>query len=122
MMTNRGDRLVIVVQALIVLDTASRGMATSAEIADELGAHPVVLRTLLGRLRLDGIVESRSGPKGGWAIARDPARITLGQVHRALAPSADGAAPGRLGDALSRASAAYVRELEQTTLAMLLDG
>lgn len=105
----------------MVLATASRGMATSAEIADQLGAHPVVLRTLLGRLRLDGIVESRSGNKGGWAIARDPSRITLGQIHRALAPSANNAAAGRLGEALTRARVAYVRELDQTTLAMLLD-
>jgi len=122
MVTNRGDRLAIVVQALIVLATAPRGMATSNELADEIGAHPVVLRTLLGRLRVDGIVESRSGPKGGWAIARDPERITLGTIHRALAPSADSAPSGRLGDALGRARDAHLTELDKTTLAMLLDG
>jgi Rrf2 family protein len=122
MVTNRGDRLTVVVQALVVLATAPRGMATSAEIADQIDAHPVVLRTLLGRLRLDGLVESRSGPKGGWAIARDPSLITLGRIHRALAPSADSAPSGRLGKALTRARDAYVNELDQTTLAMLLDG
>jgi DNA-binding IscR family transcriptional regulator len=85
MTTNGGDRLVLVTQALIFLADAPRGMATSTEIADVLDVHPVAVRRLLGVLRAEGIVESRSGPKGGWAIVRDPARISLAAVHRALA-------------------------------------
>jgi len=46
-------------------------MATSTEIGDHLDLNPVVIRRLLGVLRSEGIVESRSGPKGGWAVARD---------------------------------------------------
>ncbi|MGH2444555.1 MAG: Rrf2 family transcriptional regulator [Candidatus Limnocylindria bacterium] len=82
MVTNRGSRLAVVAQALIVLAEAPRGMATSSEIADHLEVHPVVVRRLLATLRSEGIAESRSGPTGGWAIARDPATITLGALHR----------------------------------------
>ena len=55
----------LVAQALIFLAGAPRGMATSTEIADILDVHPVAVRRLLGVLRAEGIVESRSGPKGG---------------------------------------------------------
>lgn len=47
----------------MVLAEAPRGMATSTEIAGELGVHPVEVRRLLGVLRPEGIVESRRGPR-----------------------------------------------------------
>jgi DNA-binding IscR family transcriptional regulator len=56
---------VVVTHALIFLADAPRGIATSTEIADVLDVHPVAVRRLLGVLRADGIVESRSGLKGG---------------------------------------------------------
>ena len=64
-------------------------MATSAELGEALDVHPVELRRVLAPLRSEGIVESRRGAKGGWAIARDPARITLAAVLDALASEAD---------------------------------
>jgi Rrf2 family protein len=74
----------LAIRALLMLAEAPRGLATSAEIGEALEAHPVVLRRLLGALKSDGIVESRSGQHGGWALALDPSRITLGRVSRAL--------------------------------------
>src|SRR5688500_14990236 len=71
MVTNRSNGLAVVAQALVFLAEAPRGMATSTEIGDHLDLNPVVIRRLLGVLRSEGIVESRSGPKGGWAVARD---------------------------------------------------
>lgn len=96
-------------------------MATSAEMSDVLDVHPVVLRRLLGVLRSDGILEARSGPKGGWAIARDPATITLGRVYRALSGELEVVTPAGLDDALTRAEEAYAATLDGVTLASLMD-
>ena len=92
---------------------------SSERAAEILGVHPVVLRRVLGRLRREGIVEGRSGPGGGWAIAHDPAELRLGRVYRALADRSetDGS---RLAGALAGAADAYARELDRTTIADLM--
>lgn len=112
--------MVVVVQALLVLARAPRGMATSAEVADAIGIHPVVVRRSLAALRAEGIVESRPGPTGGWAIARDPARITLGGIHRLLVGERAVVAPPSLGEALADAEDAYLARLDRVTLASLM--
>ena len=111
----------LVAQALIFLAEAPRGIATSSEIADVLDVHAVAVRRLLGVLRAEGIVESRSGPKGGWAIAGDPARISLAAVYRALADEEpDVVSPATLDEAIQAAESAYVAQLEPVTLAAIL--
>lgn len=117
MVTNRSNRLAVVAQALVFLAEAPRGMATSTEIADALDLNPVVIRRLLGVLRAEGIVESRSGPKGGWAVARDPSTITLGRIHRTLAGDPEVVTPAALDEALVSAEEAYAKELDSVTLA-----
>jgi DNA-binding IscR family transcriptional regulator len=121
MVTNRQSRLAVVAQALIVIAEAPRGMATSAEIADLLDVHAVVLRRLFAVLRGEGIVESRSGPKGGWAIASDPANIRLGRIAGILAGEPDPVTPAALDEALIRADEAYAASLDEVTLASLMD-
>ena len=116
MVTNRQNRLAVVVEALLVLLDSPRGMATSAEMAMGLDINAVVVRRLLAALRSDGIVESRSGPKGGWAIARDPATITLARIYRAISGETEVVSPVALDEALQAAEAAYVAELEKMTL------
>jgi DNA-binding IscR family transcriptional regulator len=88
----------------------------SEVIADRIGAHPVVVRRLLGRLRSDGLVEGRSGPGGGWALARDPDEIGLGRVRRALGPLAAEAKADRLARTLAAADEAFARELDQVSI------
>ena len=113
----------LVAQALIFLADAPSGMATSTEIADILDVHPVAVRRLLGVLRAEGIVESRSGPKGGWAIARDPAGISLAALYRTLGgEEPDIVSPAALDEAIQAAEAAYVSQLEPVTLASLMGG
>jgi Rrf2 family protein len=56
--------------------------------------HPVVVRRTLGQLREAGIVSSTRGHAGGWRLARDPARVTVADVYRALGERLD-AAPGK---------------------------
>lgn len=121
-MTSRPTSLAVVVQALIVLAVSPRGMATSAEIADGVDVHAVEIRRLLGLLRAEGIVESRRGPRGGWAIARDPATISLGRLYRIMAGEPEVVSPMVLDDALARARAAYARELDGVVFTDLIQG
>jgi len=122
MVTDRFERgLVAVTRALLVMVTAPRGMASSAEIAGELGMHPVVIRRLLGRLRDTGLVESRSGREGGWALAKDPATTRISEIHDALT-SERAAAETALDELIAVAGAAYVEALKRATLADLARG
>ncbi|MDO9355422.1 MAG: Rrf2 family transcriptional regulator [Solirubrobacteraceae bacterium] len=57
---------------------------SSDDMAGSVGANPVYLRRVLGRLRETGFVGSRPGPKGGWHLTREPEAITLGDVWRAI--------------------------------------
>jgi Rrf2 family protein len=57
---------------------------SSEDMAGSADANPVYVRRVLGRLREAGIVSSRPGVGGGWALVRDPADITLGDVWRAI--------------------------------------
>jgi DNA-binding IscR family transcriptional regulator len=96
-------------------------MATSVEVAHAIGSHPVVIRRLLGILRSSGIVESRRGPGGGWAIARDPTRVRLSEIYRALAAGADDASARQtaIDQVLASADAAYLARLADFSLADL---
>ena len=91
-------------------------MASSAELAAALGTHAVVIRRLLGSLRSSGIVESRSGRGGGWAIARDPAQVRLSDIYGAFA-SARSQPQSALDRALDSADAAYLARLSEFSLA-----
>lgn len=99
---------------LAALAGAPRGMATSAELAERVGVHPVVVRRALAPLRTDGYVESRGGREGGWALARDPATVSLAELVR---PRPAGSAGNALASVLAEAEAAYRQRLERATLA-----
>ena len=105
---------------------------TSEELADCAGTNPVVVRRILGVLRGEGLVASARGRHGGWRLSRDPAGITLADIHAALHPRREAPATlahdcgiaGRLGHrldaALERADDSMRRELDRTTLADLV--
>jgi DNA-binding IscR family transcriptional regulator len=88
----------------------------SEVIAQRIRAHPVVVRRVLGRLRSAGLVEGRSGPGGGWAVAHDPDSIGLGRVRRALRDSDRQIDGDRLARALDAAEEAFARELDAVTI------
>jgi DNA-binding IscR family transcriptional regulator len=60
------------------------GPATSEALAGAMQTNPVVLRRLMGGLRDAGFVVSAKGHGGGWVLACDMERITLGDVYQAL--------------------------------------
>ena len=53
---------------------------SSEELALTANANPVHVRRVLGPLREAGLVLSRPGPRGGWALGRPAAEITAAQV------------------------------------------
>lgn len=110
------------------------GMLTSQRLAQIMDTNPVVVRRLMAGLRRQGIVRSEKGHGGGWALARDLADFTLGDVYKALgAPSlfaighrhaapeclVEQAVNAALGQALDDARTVLLARFEQVTLAQL---
>jgi Rrf2 family protein len=75
---------------------------TSNAIAAMVGVHPVHVRRVMGSLREAGLVQSQSGPTGGWELARDPKEITLYDIYLALEPDLPFEMPARSPDACCR--------------------
>jgi Rrf2 family protein len=60
------------------------GAVSAKRIAEEFAIPPELMAKILQRLAKQGLVVSTNGPKGGYALARRPTEITVGQVIRAL--------------------------------------
>ncbi|KAA1425787.1 Rrf2 family transcriptional regulator [Nocardioides antri] len=82
------SRLTIAVHALCWLELSRRRgnpTLTSAEIADSLLSHPVLLRRTLAPLRDAGLLEVVGrGPGTGWRLARPAEEISLREVNDLL--------------------------------------
>ncbi|MDB5367509.1 MAG: transcriptional regulator [Rhodospirillales bacterium] len=132
-------RFSMAVHAMTVLAHRAReghvGPMTSAEMADSINTNPVIVRRLLAALGQAGLVDTRPGNGGGAWLARDPSRITLDEVHRAVEPDGGliamhgntnrdcpvGAAIGEvLSTAIQRAEAALHATLAGITLAEMV--
>lgn len=131
-------RLAVALHVLVALAYASRreeGGATSEQLASSVSTNPVVVRRILGALSRAGLVSGQGGRSGGYRLARDPARIRLDTVHRAVEPEgvlALHANPenkaclvscgikGVLGSLFTGAEKALQRELGRTTVADLV--
>ena len=60
------------------------GAVSAKRIAEEFQIPPERLAKILQRLAKKKLIASHNGPKGGYALTRSPAEITVGQVVRAL--------------------------------------
>ena len=58
--------------------------ATSETLASSIGAHPVVVRRILGQLRRAGLIEVARGREGGAHIRQPLNQITLRAVFAAV--------------------------------------
>lgn len=106
----------------------ARSFATN-EIAAEFGISRHHLAKVVRDLADGGFISTQRGAGGGFALARAPQSITLGEVVRALEREAlvecfrdDGGACAlmprcRLKAKLAVAREAFMRELDTTTLA-----
>jgi Rrf2 family transcriptional regulator, iron-sulfur cluster assembly transcription factor len=65
------------------------GPVRVGEIAQALGVPQNYLSKTLGILAQRGLLSSQRGPTGGFALARDPAEITLAEVIEPFDPLED---------------------------------
>ena len=80
----RNSRLSLALHTLSHMAGNPDKTRTSADIADNAGTNPVVVRRVLGRLREAGLLTYEKGHAGGWRLARAPKDITLADVYLAL--------------------------------------
>ena len=72
-------------RALVELALASgHGPLSASAIATRQDLSVAYLEQLLHRLKRQGIITSVRGPRGGYALAREPQRITMDEVINAL--------------------------------------
>ena len=132
------SRFTVAIHILICVDLygADEPM-TSESLAASIGAHPVVIRRILGQLRRAGLITVARGREGGAHIARPLEEITLADVFRAVESISGGtlfsfhdhpnpACPvGRnihniLDDRLAAIQYAMEHAMEETTLANVI--
>lgn len=88
-------------RAMFALAQATPGSLSIATLAERTAAPHKFLEAILLELKRGGLLESRRGRSGGYALARPAAEISLADVIRviegplALAPCASVTAPGR---------------------------
>ncbi len=72
-------------RALLHLAVCEKGATISvAKLSKKMGVSSDYLMQLLVRLRQEGVVKSIRGPRGGFRLAKLPAKITVGDVVRAV--------------------------------------
>ena len=59
-----------------------RGPRSMSQIAEVQAIPPRFLELILGQLRQGGFVESRRGVHGGYLLAIEPAKLSVGQIIR----------------------------------------
>lgn len=128
-------RFAVACHVLVALAHRATESVTSEAIAGSVNTNPVVVRRILGLLVQAGFVEGRGGRNGGYTLARDPRKLALDQVFRAVEP--DGvlgvhenpenrvcfvscAIKEILGGVFARAEASMLERLHETTIADLL--
>ena len=73
------------IRALYHLAFHRSGQATQAKEIAEVQKIPLrFLEQILQDLRRAGLIEARRGPRGGYALARTPAEISMADVLRAV--------------------------------------
>ena len=80
--TKRADYGLMAIHYIAVHD--GLGTISARRIAEEFGIPPELLAKVLQRLAKRRLIVSQNGPKGGYALARQPNEITVGEVIRAL--------------------------------------
>ncbi|MBD3379039.1 MAG: Rrf2 family transcriptional regulator [Candidatus Omnitrophica bacterium] len=81
-------------------------------VAREEGISEIYLEQIFNCLKKRGILKATRGPRGGYALASDPAEITVYDVVMALEESlAPGKCSGRSGECCEKASRCVSKEV-----------
>lgn len=78
------SRMAVAVHILAYLAWRGDEPTTSERVAGSVNTNPVVVRRIIGALREAGLVQAQPGAGGGATLLRDPSRITLLDVYRAV--------------------------------------
>ncbi len=71
------------VHICIYLNHTQEDIVSSSTIADSVKTNPVVIRRLIHDLRVNGIIASTSGSKGGFYLNKPPSEISLWDIYLA---------------------------------------
>jgi Rrf2 family protein len=125
------SRFAVAVHVLAYMTWRRSEPVTSERVAASVNTNPVVVRRILGALRNAGMVTAQPGVGGGAQLAREPERITLLDVYRAVEGDelfalhaqqpcrqcdVGGNIQGVLQGVFQRASAAMEAELDRVTI------
>jgi Rrf2 family protein len=80
--TKRADYGLMAIHYIAIHDAL--GAVSAKRISEEFTIPPELMAKILQRLARERLIVSTNGPKGGYALARRPTEITVGQVIRAL--------------------------------------
>ena len=80
--TKRADYGLMAIHYIAIND--GFGAVSAKRIAEEFTIPPELMAKILQKLAKQRLIVSTNGPKGGYALARRPTEITVGQVIRAL--------------------------------------
>jgi len=80
--TKRADYGLMAIHYIAIHD--GYGAVSAKRIAEEFAIPPELMAKILQKLAKQRLIVSTNGPKGGYALARRPTEITVGQVIRAL--------------------------------------
>ena len=83
-MSTISSRVAVAVHVLAYLAWRREEPVTSERIASSVNTNPVVVRRIVGALRNAGLVSVQPGVGGGAQLAREPDRITMLDVYRAV--------------------------------------
>ena len=79
------SRFVVAIHALSVIARAGgHAPVCSSVVAQSVNTNPVVIRRLMRDLERAQLVNSATGRAGGFTLNREPAKITLADIYRAV--------------------------------------
>jgi Rrf2 family protein len=84
-LTRRAD---YAVRAMLALARHDDGLLSGNRIAEAMDIPPRFVAQVMGDLVQAGLVEARTGRRGGYRLARGPAQISILQVVEAVEPEA----------------------------------
>ena len=80
---NKDQRLSSAIHILIALDYV-KDFLTSKELAVSLQSNPGFIRRILSQLSKAGLLVTEKRKGGGSKLARDPAKISIGEIYMSL--------------------------------------
>jgi Rrf2 family protein len=91
---DHSEKLQVAIEAVVYIAlNGAGGPVQSREITKRQDIAPRYLEPILQKLGRAGVVEGIRGPKGGYRLARERRRITVGEIVRTILEDADEDAP-----------------------------